>query len=418
VNRRWPPSRPAAPRPRARLEPQPRARLASQRRIGSFWLLGILVLACTPEAVEPARAAEGPTGSTEAAVPAAGSRDDANLAGVSETSPPATPGGLWIDPQRLATRPTEGPAWEALRRTARGATGRPDLSDQDDPTNVRVLAKALIAARTGDAEAREDVVRALRRVRGTEQGARALAVARELMAYVLAADLIGLEGEDRAAFVDWLEVVRRTSFRGRTLRSTHEDRPNNWGTHAGASRIAVARYLGDEAELERAAFVFRGWLGQAEGWRGFEFGDAAWQPPFSWRRYAVNPVGATRKGHSIDGVLPDDQRRGGAFRWPPPKENYVWEALQGAVAQAVLLDRAGYDAWSWGDRALLRALRWLHEEADYPAEGDDTWIPHLVNDAYGSDFPAPVPSQPGKGMGFSDWTHGPSEEDVPGSGSP
>ena len=58
------------------------------------------------------------------------------------------------------------------------------------------------------------------------------------------------------------------------------------------------------------------------------------------------------------------------------------------------------------NRALLRAFRWLHDEADFPAEGDDTWLPHLVNDAYGTTFPAPVPSRPGKAMGFSDWTHG------------
>ena len=63
---------------------------------------------------------------------------------------------------------------------------------------------------------------------------------------------------------------------------------------------------------------------------------------------------ATHRGHSIDGVLPDDQRRGGPFEWPPPRENYVYEALQGATVQAALLSRAGYDAWDWGDQALLR----------------------------------------------------------------
>jgi len=62
----------------------------------------------------------------------------------------------------------------------------------------------------------------------------------------------------------------------------------------------------------------------------------------------------TKDGHRIDGVLPDDQRRGGSFGWPAPRENYVWEALQGALAQAVILHRAGYDVWNWEDRALLR----------------------------------------------------------------
>jgi len=104
-------------------------------------------------------------------------------------------------------------------------------------------------------------------------------------------------------------------------------------------------------------------------------------------------------------VLPDDQRRASGFVWPPPKENYVWEALQGAVAQAVILHRAGYDVWEWQDQALLRAVRWLHEQCLYPASGDDDWEPHVINYFYGSSFPARIPSHPGKNVGWTDWTH-------------
>ncbi|HKK51722.1 MAG TPA: alginate lyase family protein, partial [Myxococcota bacterium] len=317
-------------------------------------------------------------------------------------SPPA---GLWISPERLRTLPMEGPAWQALRTHARRSIEGPDLSDQDSPVNVRVLARALYAVRTGDAEAADSVRRALESVRGSERGAGMLPIARELMSYVIAADLVGLEPAARERFESWLRAMRTRIFEGRTIRSTHEDRPNNWGTHAGATRLAIAAYLGDEQEIARAAHVFRGWTGERGGWRDFEFGARGWQAEL-FRNHAVNPVDARKGGHSIDGVLPDDQRRGGHFRWPPPRENYVYEALQGAVAQAVLLERLGHPAWEWGDRALLRAFRWLHDEADFPAEGDDTWLPHLVNDAYGTTFPAPVPSRPGKAMGFSDWTHG------------
>ena len=330
----------------------------------------------------------------------------------------ARPGALWIDREALLARPTEGPAWRALLDAARAPASRPDLANQDDPSDVRLLARALVAVRTRDEGLRREVVAGLARVQGTERGASTLAIGRGLLAYVIAADLIELAGPDRDAFAAWLDRVRRASFRDRTLISTHEDRPNNWGTHAGASRIAIALYLGDEADLARGAHVFRGWLGEASGWQGFAFGDPAWQASIRGPHYGVNPPGATRAGHSIDGVLPDDQRRGGGFRWPPPRENYVYEALQGAVAQAVLLDRAGYAAFDWGDRALLRAFTWLHEEADYPARGDDTWLPHLINAAYDSDFPAPVPTRPGKGMGFSDWTHGPSPRPDEGSSRP
>jgi len=107
----------------------------------------------------------------------------------------------------------------------------------------------------------------------------------------------------------------------------------------------------------------------------------------------------------VDGVLPDDQRRSGCFSWPPPKENYVYEGLQGALAQAIILSRQGYDVWNWRDKALLRAFQWLDQEARFPATADDSWQPHLVNFYYRTAFPAPIPSSPGKNVGWTDWTH-------------
>ena len=76
----------------------------------------------------------------------------------------------------------------------------------------------------------------------------------------------------------------------------------------------------------------------------------------------INPKGGQIDGHSVDGVLPEDQRRSGGFSWPPPKENYVWGALQGATFQAQMLSRQGYDAWHWSDSAILRALTWLRRQ--------------------------------------------------------
>jgi hypothetical protein len=120
----------------------------------------------------------------------------------------------------------------------------------------------------------------------------------------------------------------------------------------------------------------------------------------------INPAGCTRYGHSLGGVMPDDQRRAGSFRWPPPKTNYIWEGLQGAVAQATILERAGYPAFAWSDEAILRAVRWLYEVDDYPASGDDEWIVPIVNHYYGTDLPASVPARAGKTYGWTDWTLG------------
>ena len=315
------------------------------------------------------------------------------------------PRGLWVSSAEVASLPTSGPAWRNLIAAADQRTGTPDLSSKAGRVNVQVMAKALAYARTGDERYKRDVVAACRAVIGTEKGGSTLSLGRKLVAYVIAAELVGLPADDDAAFRDWLRRVRNEKLKGKTLISTHEKRPNNWGTHAGASRIAIAVYLEDRQDLERAAQVFKGWLGDRDAYDGFKYGDLSWQiDPRS--PVGINPEGAVKRGHVVDGVLPDDQRRGGPFAWPPPRENYVYGALQGALAQAVILDRAGYDVWSWQQEALLRAFRWLHQQADFPARGDDTWTPHLVNYYYGSDFPAPVPSQPGKNVGWTDWSHG------------
>ncbi len=318
--------------------------------------------------------------------------------------------GLWIGADEIAKLPTSGAAWENLLRAAKQPARTPNIFDQEDPTNVLVLAKALVFARLKEENHRREVVAALRAVLSTraQDNARTLALGRELIAYVIAADLIDLRKHEPALeeqFREKLKALRSASFKERTLISTHEKRANNWGTHAGASRAAIAAYLNEQAELHRCAQVFRGWLGEREAYSDFKFGKLAWQAD-STRPVGINPKGAQRAGHSLDGVLPEEQRRAGDFAWPPRKENYVYEALQGALAQAMILHRAGYDAWEWSDRAVLRAFEWLYQEAHFPASGDDAWQIHVINHFYHTQFPTTRPSLPGKNVGWTDWTHG------------
>ena len=316
------------------------------------------------------------------------------------------PVGIWITPAEIAALPTSGPAWNALNSWASQTIASPDLSDQNDPDNVITMAKALVYARTGNATYRLEVLDAITRMMGTEATGRTLALGRELIAYVIAADLVGLPADLDLRFRTFLVQVRTENLQGNTLISTNEDRPNNWGMHAGATRMAVARYLGDTADLARAAQVFKGWLGDRNSYAGFTYGDLAWQSD-PQHPVGINPLGATIQGHSVDGVLPDDQRRSGGFTWPPPKENYVYEALQGALSQAVILHRAGYDVWNWSDRALLRAYQWLYTQCNFAAVGDDTWEMPLVDYYYGTHFWDGAATTPGKGVGFTDWTDPP-----------
>ncbi|MCB0093008.1 MAG: alginate lyase family protein, partial [Caldilineaceae bacterium] len=284
----------------------------------------------------------------------------------------------------------------------------PDLSDQNSDANVQVLAKALVYARTGQSSYRDEVINALRIIthNNTESGGRTLALGRELVAYVIAADLIDLGNADAdldAQFRNKLRALLTMDLSGLTLQSTHEVRPNNWGTHAGASRAAVALYLGDSSELARTAEVFHGWLGNRTAYSGFSYGDLSWQAD-SNNPVGINPRGAIKEGHNIDGALPEEMRRGGSFQWPPAATGYAWEGLQGALVQAELLHRAGYPVWEWEDRALLRAVEFLYR-INWPAMGDDAWQLWLVNHAYGVSYPADPAAQPGKNMGWTSWTH-------------
>lgn len=300
-----------------------------------------------------------------------------------------------------------GIGWENMKNHADRDAGLPNLSDQDQKNNVYVLAKALVYARTGEEKYRQEVISQCMAAIGTERGGRTLALGRELAAYVIAADLVGLPAAEDAAFRAWLRETQTEVLEKRTIPSTHEDRPNNWGTHAGASRIAVAVYLGDSAELARAAQVFKGWLGDRAAYAGFQYQTISneWQADVS-SPVPVNPRGATKNGHSIDGVLTDDQSRSGGFTWPPAKENYVWEAMQGAIVQAVILSRHGYpDVFKWEDKAILRVYQWLYNQAQFPAEGNHTWQLPLIDYFYSTQYWDGGKTYYGKNMGWTSWTH-------------
>ncbi len=339
-----------------------------------------------------------------------------NPAGATATSTPSGPIGqpdapalgMWISGPELASLPTSGPAWAQLKAAADGVVGSPTLNDQESKANTNVLAKALVYARTGQQHYRTEVVDALKIItfNHTEDGGRVLALGRELAAYVIAADLINLPSYDPTLNGNFKQKLRELLAKvldGDTLQSIHERRPNNWGTHAGASRVAVALYLGDQAELDRAATIFHGWLGNYAAYHDFSYGDLSWQADPA-QPVGINPVGASKEGHSIDGVLPDDMRRGGGFQWPPAQTPYSWEGLQGAVVQAELLSRAGYPTWTWENKALLRAVQFLYT-IGWPAQSDDEWQPWLIDYAYGTHYATNQKASPGKNMGWTSWTH-------------
>lgn len=317
-----------------------------------------------------------------------------------------------MSPAEIAARPMSGPAWVAMKAKADTSCGIPNLANQDDDANVCVLAKALVFARTGVTSYRTSVIAALTSIASTTSySGRALALGRELGAYAVAADLINLRTADPALHTRFSNTIRAaltvpTDGGPSDLTDCHEKRGNNWGTQCGWSRVAVAAYLDDEEELAQAAKVFKGWLGDRAAYSGFAWGDLDWQANPA-APVGINPQGATKQGCNIDGVLPDDQRRSGGFACPGAKGNYPYGALAGTIGTAQILSRMGYpDVWQWSNSAIRRAYEWLHVQNQNPAGGDDTWQIPLVNRIYGTKFPVSIPTQPGKNVGWTDWTHG------------
>jgi hypothetical protein len=346
------------------------------------------------------------------AAPGAGVGTGTPAEPVIERLPPRRTGSVLVTPAEIAARPTAGPAWRALKAVADGPLGTADIADQVSDHDVRTLAAALVAARTGSETHRRKATDAIAAAIGTERGGRVLGLARNLVSYVVAADVLDLADHDPALderFRAWLDGVRTRTLSDWSLVSRHETQANNWGTMSGASRVAADAYLGDRADLARAADVFRGWLGDRGAYRGFEFdSDLSWQADPD-RPVGVDAPGTTLGGISVDGALPDDMRRGCSFRLPPCPTEYAWEAMQGAVVQAHVLHNQGYDAWGWSDMAMLRAARFLQRlDALYGgwwAIGDDEWQPWLLNHVYRTSFPADAPAHPGKNLGWTDWLY-------------
>jgi hypothetical protein len=330
--------------------------------------------------------------------------------------PPVEPTkGIWISTEEISRTLASGEAWEELKQAADDDLGTPDLSEGKNDHDVKTLAVALVYARIGGEGYRSKAAEAIMAAIGTEDGGETLELSRNLPSYVIAADLIDFKNYDAGneeKFREWLSAVRTEDLSDHCLISTHENRPNNWGTNAGAARIAIALYLDDRTDLERAAQVFKGWLGDRDTYRGFNYDDSdgSWQVDET-NPVGINPAGALKKSFRIDGALPEEMRRGGKFHWPPCQSIYPWGALQGALMQAELLHRAGYDAWEWSDRAMLRAARFLYDlDHELPNQGwwatdDDKWTVWLINYTYGTNFPTETKVRTGKNMGWTDWTH-------------
>ena len=335
-------------------------------------------------------------------------------------------GGIWISKEEIMALPMSGEAWEVMYEDAQQNTNNPDFSDQDSNNDTYTLAKALVYARTGEAKYGQEVRHTLEQLVITHPIGNAsawdwLGIIQGLGGYVIAADVMDLAGYDASfdsqVFRPWLMQVRSAVVgegKGSVVLA-QEVMPNSFGTQAAASRIAADLYLGDEVDLARAIEVFQGHLGDRSKYSdqsnpGFKYGELSWQCD-EGNPVGINPEGCEKDGVSLDGVMADDQQKCGEFEGSSLcKSGDVWGGLQGVVAAAEMLHRAGYPVYEWSDRAVLRAVSWLHDTifeggSEYVAGGDNAWTVWIINKRYGSSFATTSPLQEGRMVGYSDWTH-------------
>jgi hypothetical protein len=279
---------------------------------------------------------------------------------------------IWVTPTYIATLPVTGLAWDNLECFAskdfdysdQDAALFPNLSNLNSHADMLALAKALVWKRTGGmsgeyahyrceirdaimgipagpgccAVVEEEEICNSNSLMGTEcwggdnsvcdnsSEDNVLPTARNLPGWIIAAGLVTLHATDRIIFENWLNgeyglPTKQIGGSNDTLSLTHDRRPNNHGTCAGAALAAIAYYTDDEDLMAAVASVFHEYTGEtpvtASAWGGH--GATCWQPennnPNNYV-YGINPPGAQVKIPPVtgtlrdcDGVLPDDQRR-------------------------------------------------------------------------------------------------------------
>jgi hypothetical protein len=347
--------------------------------------------------------------------------------------PAPTGAGIWVSASQIAALPTSGAAWTAVLNDA-NRTGTANVADQNSDHDVYTLAAALVCARTGTASYCDKAKNAVVSAIGTEQGGRWLAVGRNMTAYVIAADILGLRADGNSSSAGsrvnaWIQsflTMKLSSNNDASLmvQLTPFESGSNASAQEGAVYTAVAAYLKDQTALTRAWDAFRTYACDPTApnrenidlGKGVEFG---WAHNDS-KPCAVNPLGTTKvvpaglpgagTSHSIDGAIINDMRRGGEYQWQPGYTSYPWVGMEGFVPAAVLLQRAGYPAFGVADKAVLRAATYLWNLRSQTGNAD--WfdgdraaeIVHVVNVVYGKSFPANSAAGAGRTVGYTAWT--------------
>jgi hypothetical protein len=334
--------------------------------------------------------------------------------GSTPTTPPISQQkGIWISPEEIAKLPTSGAAWDRLLSAANANWGSACLYNLDCLHDTSTLAGALVATRLNDSVMRSKTIAGITSAMDATQFDRVLELSRGLQSYIIAADIIGYR---TPAFENWVRSMITKPLQGHSgggnIYETAEFSANNWGGHSRASLAAAAVYLSDSDYTQKVVTAYKAFIGIAPS-SSMVYTGTTWHADSS-NKAGENRKGATISGKHVSGVLPEDWRRSTDFQWPPAFTGYMWEGMQGYIATAVILHRAGLVPFSAGDNAVVRSMDMLYDTGEAaanspgytnPAVSDDTWIPWTVNYYGGTKYPTTT-ANPGKGIGWTDWMYG------------
>lgn len=293
---------------------------------------------------------------------------------------PGADNGILVSDATIDSRPTSGTAWSQLLAAANAFPGgQAVLSNQDSDHSSQAMAQALVGERLNDQARKNEVCNTVATVPNAPTD-RILALARELGGYAIAADVADCS-VNKAGWRAVLDKVGEGHSGGNTLLTVAERSANNWGAMSRGSATAVGALLDDDAVVIRMVAAHREYTGQTPGANmQFETGACTWHAGSPTA--GINAPGATKDGHNVDGVIPEDQRRTGTYcedPWPPNKGNYPWGALTGEALAAEVMFHVGVDdAWSSRSNALARAGQWLNSVDANPADGNDCPVTHLL----------------------------------------
>lgn len=212
---------------------------------------------------------------------------------------PSGAGEMLISNAEIAALPTSGSAWAYMKGKADDALNHLNLVDGSETSDspwlpnynggtylsrpaTQTLAMALVYARTGTVAYKDKVIAACKYLIGTEDSTstdgtalsdRLLATARQLPAWIMAADLVGMDPTEvgtRTSYTttqwdDWLLTLRdkeiSTATSGKAISSCNDQFGHNWAAFCSASRAAIDIYLGDTTDLDATYTNFKRYVG-------------------------------------------------------------------------------------------------------------------------------------------------------------